>query len=184
MLAHIRAEPAREAGEGRPDEAGIGGPILGTKRGADHLLAKPGQVRAGGVSAKELELKPVLGGVAGVALELRHVGFGAGELDMAGCLELNILPEHLVELVPDRAGAPRQRQLDETAPLLPNAAEIDAARAGPAGALLQEHDLEPDPAQRDRGRAAGDAAADDGHVRREALGHGTPPRTGIGLTGG
>ena len=39
----------------------------------------------------------------------------------------------------------------------------------------------PGAAQRDGGGAAGDAAADDRHVGVAALGHGAPPRTGIGF---
>ena len=91
----------------------------------------------------------------------------------------------LVEPVPDRARAPRERQLGEVAPLLANAAEIDAARAGAA----QRPSRAPRPSAR-RWRSA-TAAAQPAmpppmivDVDLQALGHAAPPRTGIGLTGG
>ena len=103
---------------------------------------------------------------------------------MAGRLELDVLAEHLVELVPDRRATARERQLGEVAALLAHAAEIDAARAGAAHPLLEQHDGHPGLAQRDGSGAAGDAAADDRDIGRETLRHGALPRTGIGLTGG
>ena len=103
---------------------------------------------------------------------------------MTGGLELDVLAEPLVELVPERPRPARERQLGEVAALLAHAAEIDAARAGAAQALLEQRDRQPGLAQRDGRGAAGDAAADDRDVDAQALAHGALATIGIGLTGG
>src|SRR4051812_40620685 len=103
---------------------------------------------------------------------------------MPGNLELDILAEGLAHPIPQRVRPARQRQLGEVATLLAHAAEVDAARSGAAKALLQQHDRESRLPQRGRGGAAGDAAADDRDVGAQTLGHGAPPRIGIGFTGG
>ncbi len=119
----------------------------------------------------------------GVALQLRHVGLGARDLDVPGRLELHVLAEQLIEIVPQRPRPARERQLGRMPPLLANAAEIDAACAGAAQALFQHRDRESGLAQGDSSRARRGAAANDRDVDCQALGHGSPP-IGSGFTGG
>ncbi len=119
VLAHVGTEPSREPRVSRPDEARVRLPVLGRERGADHRLAEPGQLGPGRVRAEELQPQPVFGGVAGIALELRHVGLGAGELDMPGGLELDIL-----------ADASRASDPTAGAPGAPAAARRDGDPAG------------------------------------------------------
>src|SRR5437868_4458367 len=102
---------------------------------------------------------------------------------MPARLKLHILAKQAVEIVPERARAARQRQLDEIAALLAHAAEIDPARAGTAQPLFQHGNRQSGLAQRDRSPTGRDAAADDCDVDVEPLAHGSPP-TGIGLIGG
>ena len=126
----------------------------------------------------------MLGGVLRVAFELRHLGLGAGELEMAGRLELDVLAEPLVELVPERPRPARERQLRQMPALLAHAAEVDAARARAAKILLQQSDAQSGRSQCGRRRTAGDPAADDRHVDSQLFGHDGLARIGIGLTGG
>jgi hypothetical protein len=119
-----------------------------------------------------------------MAFELSHLGVGAGELDMAGRQELNILAETLIERVPERPRSSRERELRQVPPLLADATEIDAARTGAAKTLLEQDDAQSGRPQRACGGAARDPAADDRDVGMQALGHEASTRIGIGLTGG
>ena len=60
VLAHVGAEPAREARERRADQARIGLAVLGAERRADHVGAEPRQLARSALRAEQLEAQAVL----------------------------------------------------------------------------------------------------------------------------
>ncbi len=182
-LPDLGAELARKPGKGRPDDARIGLTVRRRQRGADDARPKPGQLVAHRIGAEQRQLQAMLARALGVTLQLRHVGFGTRELDVPARLELDILAELAAEIVPQDSRTPRERQFGEMTALLAHAAEIDAAGASAAETLFQHRHREPRLAQRHRGGAGGNSAADDRDIDHKTLAHGRPP-TGIGLIGG
>jgi hypothetical protein len=119
----------------------------------------------------------VLGDVARMAFELGHLVVGAGELQVAAGFELDILAEPLVELVPERPCAPCERQLGEVAPCWRTPPKLTPLAPAPHSAFSSSATVRPGFAQRDRGGAARDAAADDRDVDAQALRHVALPTT-------
>ena len=180
VFANVGAGCPRRAGEGGRDEARVRLTVVRTERAADGSIAEPWITLPQRFATQQFELEPVRANGLPISFELRHVGVGARELDVAGRRELAIAADDLREPVPHRARASRERQFGERAALLAHAAVIDAARLAAAQPAFEQNDRRAAPAQVQCRRAAGGAAADDRDIGDETLGHGRALQNGSG----
>ena len=93
-------------------------------------------------------------------------------------------PRKRREAVPQLSRARGDRQFDELAPLLPHAAEIDAAGARAAEPLFDHRDAHARLFQRNCGGERQYPAAGDGDIDVDPFAHASASSIGIGLTGG
>src|SRR5439155_11097430 len=157
--------------EGGRYEARVGVAVLRTQRAGDRALAEPRAALAQRAGAEHLQAEVEAARALQVGLQRRHVGLAARELQVARADVFAVDADEFLQPPPDAVRALRQRQLLQRPALAAHAAVVDAAGARAAEVALEQHDAQAHAPQRERGRGADDAAADDGHLRGDLLFH-------------
>lgn len=112
-------------------------------------------------------------------LDARHMLAPIADLDMAGELDLAILADQRLDLLPLAEGTQAQRQFALGPAIAAQAAKIDPARLRADGAAFQQHDAGAAPGEVIGGADAGNAAADDRHIGLDPHRHGTKSTSSV-----
>ena len=139
--------------------------VLRAQRAGDGALAEPGAALVQRTLPQHLQPEPMAEAALAIGLQRRGIGLAARELQVAGADVFAVDADQLGQLAPDGMRTLRQRQLLQRPALAAHAAIVHATRARAAEVALEQRDAQAHAAQRERGRCADDAAADDRHLR-------------------